>query len=88
MKKGSYWFGFLSAKEQEEFKHNFFNRIEEVQEFKVIGSPITTFETFCLELEFDSFRQYILFPFMWNVTPQGFEYWCKISYRKTDEVIK
>jgi hypothetical protein len=85
MKKGSYWFGSLSEKEQAEFKQNFLIRIESRPEFQFFENP---FETFCLDREFSSLRKYILFAFMWATTEQGFQYWCEISYRKTDEVNK
>jgi hypothetical protein len=83
MKKGSYWFGFLSEKEQAEFKQNFLSRSESIPEFQIFENP---FETFCLDREFSSLREYVLFAFMWATTEQGFQYWCEISYRHVSHI--
>ena len=50
MKKGSYWFGFLSEKEQEEFKQNF---LIQTKKEAYIQSFETPFESYYLELEFE-----------------------------------
>jgi hypothetical protein len=94
MKKGSYWFGFLSEKEQEEFKQNF---LIQTKKEAYIQSFETPFESYYLELEFEIMWFFVVRAFQWFGTEQGYSYWneiahnsffSEISYRKTDEVIK
>lgn len=64
MKKGSYWFSFLSEVEQRNFRANckeFYDK---------------------MELEEESFYQFILGAFDWEESPEGLWYWDLISKRK------
>lgn len=70
MKKGKEWLAYLSKKEQKEFKKNC-----ELQN--------RSFESE-IELEYENFNLFILASFEWDITPQGGEYWEKISYRKVE----
>ncbi len=67
MKKGSYWFSFLSEKEQKEFRENCI--VEENNFNKYIDK------------EFQSFKEFMLNVFSWYCTPQCHEYWSRISNR-------
>jgi hypothetical protein len=67
MKKGSYWFSFLSEKEQKEFRENC-----ELQK--------KDFKTEMKD-EADEFWLFIMCAFIWNKTPQGCDYWEEISNR-------
>lgn len=67
MKKGSYWFSFLSEKEQKEFRENC-----ELQENDL---------NFKMRCGYRSFEQFILGSFNWHETSQGIKYWSKISKR-------
>ena len=69
MKKGTYWFRKLSEQEQKEFKEN-------------NSKQVNNFDTIMNE-EFENFYLFILnCGFGWIFTPQGDEYWCKISNRE------
>ena len=61
MKKGSYWFSFLSEVEQRNFRAN-------CKEFHEK-----------MELEEESFYEFILGSFDWQASPEGLWYWDLIS---------
>jgi hypothetical protein len=64
MRKCSYWFEFLSEKEQKEYKEN-----------------ANVNWDFLKENEEDDFQSFIGCGFIWEGTPQGNDYWSKISKR-------
>jgi hypothetical protein len=65
MKKGSYWFSFLSEKEQKEFRENC-----EKQD-RDINSK--------MDSNYRSFGDFILCSFNWDKTSEGIKYWSNIS---------
>jgi hypothetical protein len=67
MKKGSYWFSFLSEKEQKEFRENVKNWYDNFHKL--------------MELNFKSFRYFINSSFILGDAPQGHDYWLEISNR-------
>jgi hypothetical protein len=67
MKKGSYWFSFLSEKEQKEFREN-------------CDNTQYNFET-QTNWENEKFWWFISGAFMFDKTPQGHSYWEEISNR-------
>jgi len=67
MKKGSYWFSFLSEKEQKEFQENCDNSSHKFKEQ--------------MNWESDNFDFFISGAFNWNEIPQGVTYWYEISKR-------
>jgi hypothetical protein len=67
MKKGSYWFSFLSEKEQKEFRENC-----EIQDFDFIEIINDIYE---------SFEVFILSCFHCMSSEQGGGYWFEISNR-------
>lgn len=68
MKKGSYWFAFLSEKEQKEFRENVKNADNDFTEL--------------INTEYEYFEHFIVLAFWFDETPQGYKYWCEISERK------
>jgi hypothetical protein len=68
-----YWFKKLSEKEQKEFLKNLNNS----PRFKGNGIKY-------LQQERDDFKSFTLAGFLWAVTPQGEEYWRKISSRNIE----
>jgi hypothetical protein len=68
MKKGSYWFSFLSEKEQKEFREN----------VKKVDDNFTEL----MNKEYSSFEFFISTSFLYSGTAQGFSYWVEISNRK------
>ena len=67
MKKGSYWFSFLSEKEQKEFREN----------VKKADDNFTKL----MNNEYSSFEFLITTSFWCDGTPQGGVYWYEISKR-------
>jgi hypothetical protein len=67
MKKGSYWFSFLSEKEQKEFREN----------VKKVDDNFTEL----MNNEYSSFEFFITNSFWYDGTPQGSAYWYEISNR-------
>ena len=67
MKKGSYWFSFLSEKEQKEFREN-------VQYYNDNFHEL-------MELQFESIGYLISSSFVLASTEQGFKYWNEIYKR-------
>lgn len=67
MKKGSYWFGFLSEKEQKEFRENVKNAENNFPEL--------------INDEYRLFEYFITLAFWYDETPQGHDYWMAIAKR-------
>ena len=67
MKKGSYWFSFLSEKEQKEFREN-------VKNAGVDFSDL-------MNEEYRLFEYFITLSFWYDETPQGNKYWYEIAKR-------
>jgi hypothetical protein len=67
MKRGSYWFSFLSEKEQKEFRENVKNAENNFHEL--------------MNDEYRLFEYFIALAFWYNDTPQGHQYWWKIANR-------
>lgn len=72
MKKNSYYFGLLSEVEQWQYRENY-------NKHKIEGNP-KLLKTF-LNNESECFEDFIAIGFYWSVTPQGTQYWIKISDR-------
>lgn len=53
---------------------------KEQEEFKVN----TKFLNYKMKEEKSSFNEFIIHSFVWEETPQGYDYWHEISQRKTD----
>jgi hypothetical protein len=67
MKKGSYWFSFLSEKEQKEFRENVKNAEDNFHEL--------------MNDEYRLFEYFITLAFLYDETPQGHDYWYNIAKR-------
>jgi hypothetical protein len=67
MKKGSYWFSFLSEKEQKEFREN----------VKKVDDNFTEL----MNDEYSSFEFFISTSFLYSGTAQGHDYWMEICKR-------
>jgi hypothetical protein len=67
MKKGSYWFSFLSEKEQKEFRENVKNAENNFHEL--------------MNDEYRLFEYFIVLAFWHDETPQGHDYWMAIAKR-------
>ena len=73
MKKGVYWFSFLSEKEQKEYRINCEHGDEDFHKI--------------MDEEFSCFNYFIAQGFWWDETPQGNDYWAEISERHKDEKV-
>lgn len=67
MKKGSYWFSFLSEKEQKEFRENVKNAENNFPEL--------------MNDEYRLFEHFMTLAFWFDYTPQGHDYWWTILKR-------
>lgn len=67
MKKGSYWFSFLSEQEQKEFRKNVKNGEDNFPEL--------------MNDEYRLFEHFMTLAFWYDETPQGHDYWWKILKR-------
>ena len=71
MKKGSYWFSFLSEQEQKEFRENVKN---------VKNAENRNFSDLINE-EYRLFEYFMSSAFWFDETPQGHDYWWSILKR-------
>ena len=67
MKKGSYWFSFLSEKEQAEFRENVKNAKDNFHDL--------------MNDEYRLFEYFMKLAFWFDETPQGHDYWWAILKR-------
>ena len=67
MKKGSYWFSFLSEQEQKEFRENVKNAENNFHEL--------------MNEEYRLFEYFITLAFWYDETPQGHDDWMEICKR-------
>jgi hypothetical protein len=67
MKRGSYWFSFLSEKEQKEFRENVKNAEDNFPEL--------------MNDEYRLFEYFITLAFWYDETQQGHDYWFNIAKR-------
>jgi hypothetical protein len=72
MKKGIYWFAYLSEKEQKEFREN----------CKDFHEYMCNYFHEYMDSEMGCFRFFISLAFDWIDTPQGNDYWSEISNRE------
>jgi hypothetical protein len=70
MKKGSYWFSFLSEKEQKEFRENVKNEDDDFHEL--------------MDDEFRSFEFFLKASFLFINSKEGYEYWNLICKREVE----
>ena len=70
MKKGSYWFSFLSEQEQKEFREN----------AKNAGANFTEI----INSEYRLFEHFMTLAFWFDETPQGHDYWWAILKRDVE----
>jgi hypothetical protein len=77
--KGWYWFIMLNKDNQRRWMDNMFNHINH-EDF----DRITTI----LNLEYESLKEFITSSFLWDVTPEGCEYWHKIENNNKENKLK
>ena len=78
-KKGHYYYNLLSDKNRELFKINFITDYKEVENTPEgdLDFPKHTNRTFneCMEDEFRNMDEFLSGAFLFDETPEGFEYW-------------